>query len=355
MRPSCNHRLLKSALAATIAFAIACNGSGGDTGPGPLDAGLRPDSGNVRDGSTTGMDGSTDADDGAVQGNIDNLGAACASDTDCGGALTCTLPTDVNNVLFGGGPANGYCTKTCATDADCSGNSVDGMCINDGAGHSVCLLTCTQGPPLQTVFDEIMDPTKCLARTDVACEPASSTVSVCVPMCGVDSRCPAGLHCDPASNACVATPHTGLAKGQPCDPDAGAQCAGFCLDIGNGASVCSQGCELGTDPAHANDPFSWTACGGLANGLCAFFDPNVAGAGDYAYCTGACSKQSDCDNPATFCLAIPGLTGKNGITNGWCMGAAPCPNGQGDCPANSGLTCTQTAYGPLCLSSQFPP
>jgi hypothetical protein len=50
------------------------------------------------------------------------------------------------------------------------------------------------------------------------------------------------------------------------------------------------------------------------------------------------------------------VAGTNGITNGWCLGGTPCPNGSSDCTANAppGSTCTQTAYGPWCISTVFP-
>jgi hypothetical protein len=119
--------------------------------------------------------------------------------------------------------------------------------------------------------------------------------------------------------------------------------------------VCSQACELGVDPATVNTPTARTACGGIKNGICAIAEVDK-GAGDQGFCTKACNKQDDCLNPDSFCYAVPNLTGTNGITNGWCFGGTACPNGNADCTANGfpGSTCAMTAYGPQCLSAQFP-
>jgi hypothetical protein len=292
-----------------------------------------------------------------------NLGAACTQDSDCGGGgITCTLPT-ANDPVFGGGPANGYCTKSCTKDGDCGAS---GACLTDPTGGmGRCVLTCTQGPALMHINDPIMDNSKCLARPDVACEQLSMTQSACVPLCGSDSQCPNGMHCDPRAAVCVQAANPGLANGKTCDPnpDGGAPaCAGQCLTIGLGsspdagtASVCSQGCVLGVDPLTMNLPTKWTACGGIQNGLCSYLASGV-GAGDEGACTNACSKQDDCNNPNFFCFGIRGITGANGITNGWCFSATRCPNGNADCTANGfpGSTCAQTAYGPECISTQFP-
>lgn len=287
-----------------------------------------------------------------------NLGAACAQNSDCGGGgLTCTLPT-ANDPVFGGGPVNGYCSKTCLMDSDCPSN---GACLLDAATgtHGTCVLTCTQGPALTSINNPINDTSKCLARADVACAQVGQTEFVCLPVCGDDSQCPSGLHCDPAATVCVMTPNTGIANGQPCVANSNT-CAGLCLTIGLGgdagtASICTSPCELGDPPATADTPSAWTACGGVTKGLCAY-STSTEGAGDQGFCTNSCLKQDDCDNPDFFCYAITNLTGTTGIPNGWCFGGTSCPNGNSDCTAHGfpGSTCVQTAYGPQCISAQFP-
>jgi hypothetical protein len=289
----------------------------------------------------------------ASQAPEGSLGESCKNDSDCGGVgLTCTLPT-ANDPVFGGGPANGYCTKSCSKDGDCPSG---GVCLQDHAGsHGTCVLTCKQGPTLVHLNDPITDMSKCNARVDVACTEIAPGRFACIPLCGADSQCPMGMHCDPRAATCVGTPHAGLANGKACDPQAATDpCAGTCTTLPSGAenvSICSQPCVLGVDPANAPTPTLWTACGGLQNGLCAFLVQRE-GAGDSGTCANACSKQDDCDNPKFFCFAVNGLTGKNGITNGWCFGATPCPNGDLDCMGFG--SCVMTTYGPECLSKQFP-
>jgi hypothetical protein len=210
------------------------------------------------------------------------------------------------------------------------------------------------------INEPISDPTKCLARPEVACAQLGTTGFGCLPLCGSDSQCPTGTHCDWRASVCVSTPHAGLPSGKVCSvADGGADpCAGVCLSLGPSGdagtvSVCSQECVLGDDPATASTPIAWTACGGIKNGLCAYLGSNE-GAGDLGYCANGCNKQDDCDNPGFWCYAITNLTGANGVTNGWCFGGSPCAT-TADCTSwFPGSTCESTAYGLQCLSSQFP-
>jgi hypothetical protein len=280
-------------------------------------------------------------------------------DGDCGG-LTCILPS-IDDEVFGGGPAGGYCTKACSADGDCG---MSGVCYTNAAATTGrCVLTCVQGPALMHLNDPIDDPTKCLARPDVACDQLGPNRFACLPVCGSDSQCPAGMHCDPRASVCVSTPNPGLADGQACGTlDGGVDpCAGECLtlapggDAGATVSVCTTECVMGDAPSVAATPTAWTVCGGVTNGLCVYSPPGE-GAGDLGYCTNACQKQDDCDAPDLWCFAIVNLTGTSGITNGWCFPGTPCPGGTADCTASGfqGSVCTQTAYGPWCISSQFP-
>jgi hypothetical protein len=290
---------------------------------------------------------------------LTNLGATCAADADCGGApLKCTTPT-AKDPVFGGGPANGYCTLPCMTDGDCGST---GLCLTDTNGmNGTCVSSCSQGPMLQHINDPIMDTTKCQARPDVACTMVSMTQAACLPVCGEDSQCPSGMHCDPRAAVCVTTASTGFTNGKVCDADAGTpQCAGVCLVVGLGpdagvASICSSQCVLGADPNTAQTPAAWTDCGGVKNGLCAYLSQNE-GAGDLGSCTNACLTQDDCPHPDFWCYGITGITGTGTIKNGWCFSGTPCPGGNADCTANGfpGSTCAMTTYGPQCVSAQFP-
>jgi hypothetical protein len=216
-----------------------------------------------------------------------------------------------------------------------------------------------QGPQIMHINDPISDMTKCGARPDVACTQVNQTPAQfgCLPMCGSDSQCPSGSHCDPRAAVCVTSPNTGLAMGKPCAlDDAGADpCAGDCLTINISAdggqdltSICTEPCVMGVDPT-ASAPTSWTACGGIKNGLC-LYSVSGEGAGDQGFCANACKKQDDCYNPGFFCYAITNLTGTSGITNGWCFPGNTCAT-NADCTLG---TCVQTAYGMQCLSAQFP-
>jgi hypothetical protein len=119
---------------------------------------------------------------------------------------------------------------------------------------------------------------------------------------------------------------------------------------GSSAALCSELCVLGGDPAN---PAGSPSCGGPAKGLC-IFRPAPNGAGDYGYCTAACEKQDDCQNPAFFCMPEMGLTGTTGVSNGFCFNGTPCPKGASDCAAIPMSACTATKYGPICLTSDFP-
>lgn len=265
------------------------------------------------------------------------LGATCQSDSDCGTGFTCLAPTD-NLPVFGGGPAHGYCSKNCSTDADCP----NGACLGDGA-DARCLEACVVGEPPLEFLDSPLDETKCHGRPDVRCQTVNNT-DMCVPTCLGDADCPAGLSCDPRFAVCVSAPNTGLPNGEPCDqmsdpPD----CAGICVSFTNGPTMCSNWCVLGGEDLS-------TECGGLEKGICVF-SPAGHELGDSAFCTESCTKQDDCQNPAFWCFPVGGITG-SAVPNGFCFGADDCLNGQADCTSPN--ECTDTIYGPKCIDPTFP-
>jgi Cys-rich repeat protein len=258
------------------------------------------------------------------------IGATCDSDSDCGTDGRCVLPSD-DDPIFGGGPAGGYCTQDCTTNADCGAGN---FCLDQG-GTQECLLGCEIGPVLE-FLDDPLDPAKCLGREDVACRSVNATDTVCVPTCGDDSQCPAGRSCDPLSAVCVDMPNSGLPTGSACDP-LGTDCAGVCIDLGTFAQ-CSTNCVLGGD-------LDGSDCGGLTEGLC-IFSIAGSGAGDAAFCSPACATHAQCQMPFMSCFNI-------GLTDGYCFAPDPCPNGQADCTF-PGTECTTTPDGPLCLDSTYP-
>jgi hypothetical protein len=295
--------------------------------------------------TTTTSSSSSGSSTTSTGGNGDNIGIQCGGDGDCGANLKC-LTAEGDNVFLGGGPANGYCSKDCASDVDCPGT--DSFCATPGAGKpGICLRTCTLGPELMFLNDPL-DPEKCHGRDDLRCAalntPGKDTV--CLPSCGNVDQCPAGRVCDPRSSVCVTKANTGLPLGAKCDPQATTpECAGICVGFGDGITACSSPCALGgeIDPT---DPASSPDCGGLNNGLCVY-SAAMSGAGDLGFCGGACTEQDDCQNPAFWCKDVGGLP------KGYCLGGTPCPNGQTDCKS-AGETCKDTKYGPFCTNSKYP-
>ena len=274
-------------------------------------------------------------------GNVDTLGIACNVDADCGGVFKCFSSAASILALGGGGPANGYCSKDCATDGDCPG--LGGLCVGASSmSAGLCLLSCDTGPQL-TSLDESLDPSKCHGREDVRCMPIAAGSSVCVPTCGRDDQCAAGRVCDPGAAVCVDVAHPGLPMGAKCNPAAPMpECAGQCINFSGGETMCSSPCVLGGD---FSDLLAVADCGGLDKGLCAF-SPAGNGAGDLGLCAPACEMHSDCQNPTFWCSDV-GLP-----NNGYCFGATPCPNGQAACQSPD--KCTATKYGPFCLDTTYP-
>lgn len=260
------------------------------------------------------------------------LGLECADDTACGENGRCIRSTEDDSRL-GGGPANGYCTKDCNTDADCPG--AGSLCLKDANGAGECFLGCELGEPPFEFIDTALDENKCHGREDLRCQPVED-LSVCVPTCGKDSQCD-GRSCDPRLSVCVDTPNTGLPDGSACDTQNDA-CEGRCIGFTSGESMCSNLCVLGGDLFETND------CGGIEEGLCVF-RPTGNGAGDFGFCTPSCTQHDQCQNPSFWCFST------NFSDNGYCFGATPCPNGQSDCMSD---TCTDTAYGPFCIDTAFP-
>ena len=274
-----------------------------------------------------------------------NLGQACTADADCGGDLKCSLST-ADDAVFAGGPAGGYCTKSCQSASDCPSN---GSCLSaTDMGPKQCLLNCAIGPDLM-YLDDPLDPNKCQGREDLRCVSLSNTDAVCLPTCGEDAQCEGGRVCDPRLSVCVdaAKVSTGDALGSKCDSMAmDPTCAGTCISFtGSNLSMCTQACALGGE-------LDSTDCGGLAKGLCVF-SPSGFGAGDQGFCTNACTKHDECQNPDWWCFSTNFQMG-----NGYCFTAVDCPNGDSDCvDANMQplkQKCHDTKYGPKCIDDAWP-
>jgi hypothetical protein len=287
--------------------------------------------------SGTGIVGSSSTGVGAG-GNA--LGDTCDDDASCQVGLVCVKDTD-NDPIFGGGPARGFCTAVCDTDADCP--APEGVCLKAGDGMpGRCSRACTLGPALVDL-DDPLDTGKCLGREDVRCAQAKIGAA-CAPTCGSDAQCNGGRVCDPQRRVCVDVPHGGLPPGAACDQN-NDECAGLCIGFKSGDTMCSSPCVLGGELLSTDD------CGGPEEGLCVF-RPAANGAGDYGFCTPSCSAHDECQGPAFWCFGLAGVS--EVVQRGYCFGASPCPGGQPDCDAKGGWTCTDTAYGKFCLDPSYP-
>jgi hypothetical protein len=81
----------------------------------------------------------------------DLFGAPCVADVDCaplGGTYKCKLATSSDNAPYPGG----YCTKTCAANADCSPTLALCVTVNESYGEteSICWNRCSQNDPCRT-------------------------------------------------------------------------------------------------------------------------------------------------------------------------------------------------------------
>ena len=134
----------------------------------------------------------------------------CSNDDDCRGALKCDTATGIcrdcvtDADCFPTAPrcdaVSGQCTASCSTNADCAGTQGPIMC---DTARGVCV-DCTT--TIGTCFCELVtfSCVGCLQDSDCpATEPFCGPAHECSPSCSADTDCPAGLHCDSASERCV--------------------------------------------------------------------------------------------------------------------------------------------------------
>ncbi len=266
------------------------------------------------------------------------LAMECKSNADCGPGLKCMTVKD-NDPVLGGGPAGGYCTKACSSDADCLGGGSACLFGADGAGE--CFLGCLFGEPQIMYLNDPLDPDKCHGREDLRCEETPEGTTVCMPTCGSDAHC-AGRFCDPRSEVCVDAPSPGKALGAKCDPEAMVpECGGVCISFPGlePKTMCTSPCTLGGEV-----PTDFE-CGGTAAGICLYALAN-SGVGDLAYCAQSCAQQDQCQAPDFFCFNI------NLPDNGVCLEAMPCKTDD-DCESFDD-TCVETKLGSYCMSEIYP-
>lgn len=303
--------------------------SGGS--PGTAGAGGGAHGGAVGAGGAVGPGGAGGSSTGAGGAGSGNLAKNCAADTDCGTGLICLKATD--KLTFGTqGPAHGYCTIPCAEatfdvdEAKCEG--LGGTCINLALTDSdpvqgFCLSNCTPG-------DVADQSSKCQGRPDVGCSGLTDSMgnaagAACIPLCALDTDCPAGRVCDIRTGSCADAARTGDKMGAHCTADmttGASACAGVCLPLGDGtgttvvASICSQPCVIGA-PTACNLALGATtslATGG-PHGACVYGDTN-AGVGDMGFCAPECDATADC--PDKVDMAMCDLTEMPTLGHGLC-------------------------------------
>ncbi|MCC6214546.1 MAG: hypothetical protein IT376_06735 [Polyangiaceae bacterium] len=284
------------------------------------------------------------------------LGATCSVDTDCG-SLRCYGP-EVQDPVFRGGPAHGYCSEPCEEDADCAAIVPGALCARNVSlgAQGRCLLGCERTPGS---WYEALPEGKCQGRNDVVCSAGNDRPGAayfepsefaCVPWCGSDADCPAPLLCGPLDGTCKETlpdPTSRLPVGSACDPAAPNRCLGLCLDFsslaqpGTGpAGMCSRPCAIGS-------PETTTQCGGPDSGLCGYFYPSVRGPGDASFCMPACDTHADClPELGMYCGGLdPAPT-----TRGFCYTPDDCASAA--C-AQPNRTCLDTPMGKRCIDTRY--
>lgn len=309
-----------------------CDGGGGGTGGDGGSTTSEPTTTTTTSTTTTGPTTTT------TGGGPSYLGLECVADSDCGMGGKCLLASD-NDAILGGGPAGGYCTKPCADDSECP----NGTCLDDGAGNSECFLNCTFGDPPLESLNTPLDENKCHGREDLRCQELQSGAQICLPSCGSDDQCE-GRSCDPRLSVCVDTPNTGKALGEACDPMAAmTDCAGSCIGITGGKSMCTSPCAMGGAVETSYE------CGGADKGVC-LYSPSGTGVGDLGFCAETCQAHDQCQYPAFFCFDL-GLANV-GLDYGICIDSKACTT-NADCDFLNG-TCIETTVGKYCMSDLYP-
>lgn len=260
----------------------------GSTGSTP---GVSPTSGN----STTSAAVSPTVNPVSPGPATSKLAAACASDAECGTGMKCL--TAGGTGMFGGGPANGFCTKTCDQNDvnSCASVQSGAMCIGVSERDWYCFPGCSPGGASAT---------KCQGRAEVACDNVSLSSAFCRPMCGSDADCD-GRKCNLGTGVCVDDLLGTGEIGDPCDPNEvpSTQCAsGRCLrgeTLGTeNTGTCTGYCTLGTD-----------TCGvqGRPKGGQAACFPLRAGSstGDMGVCWQSCDCDDQCGHEDYQCLTFP--------------------------------------------------
>lgn len=256
---------------------------------------------------------------------VGTVGRACKVPADCAVGLTCI--TENHQLLAGTAPPHGFCSAPCQTDQQCAQRGAGAICFPFDEKSSFCVEGCSFGPPAT-------GKQKCHNRADFACVPGllgatsspcpceSGEVCVdgtcavvfpaCLPSCRGDIDCAPGLYCDQSflAGTCTTKKPTGKRLGAPCklpsalEPAEPDDCLGFCqADAGSTTQGhCSATCGLGGACA-------WDGGSKRFDGACLYASAVTADAGDagdFGFCTPACTCSSDCNDPAMACSLIDG-------------------------------------------------
>ncbi|MEO8178728.1 MAG: hypothetical protein ABI895_07840 [Deltaproteobacteria bacterium] len=225
----------------------------------------------------------------AVRGSI---AAACATDSDCADGQSCTTFADIDGP-FGdalGGPQNGYCSRSCNTDAECQAADPGAICLGPGNGLNYCFASCDVTAP--------SFPAQCNGRDDLTCIPVSLDFSrsYCAPACHDDAAC-APRFCSLATGLCQDEQPTGKPIGAGCAT--GDECAGGgCVSLHGQPSACTGLCTFG----------STAGCGVAAGAVlrdAACLDTALGSGLGPGLCTELCDVAADCEQQAAGWVCTP--------------------------------------------------
>jgi hypothetical protein len=247
------------------------------------------------------------------------VGNPCSTDADCAGALSLSCfdsgVADFPGIIatgaserHRGGPAGGYCSRTCLGDGDCGSAA---RCLVHETGARVCFATCD----LQALAPQ------CESAAPQACVPVSNPDGgACYPLCTKDADCGAGRLCDAASGLCG----DGLVRGSG---GIGAACnvatetsdcsSGLCWNPeGTGVGVCTALCRAGAGGCGTGADLSASATACLSDHT----SPGAIGS-----CMRLCDADTDCESDYV-CLPDPPVVGRRGSCGPRSfLGPAPAP------------------------------
>ncbi len=301
---------------------------GGIVGLGPDDqngiCALYPGSGS--DCTTTGCPSGQECVAGSCQGITGDgtVCSPCTADSDCGG------PADL---CIGYPDGRSYCGRSCASNADCGGDTcapltsggrqcarVSGMSFTcDAPAPGGCMTTsdCPAGQVCNAGVCGAPPPGAGLGETCASNDACSSGLCLggtCTQTCDTNNiagSCPAGFYCDDdpstcGSGFCTAGTAGGGALGAACSVDTECQslfcAAGACSQpcVPDGAATCPDGfaCQTGAQPCAGSCQQSG-ALGDMCetnfdctSGICATL-------GDLSFCTDFCSDTALCPDNFT--------------------------------------------------------